>query len=62
MAHLIKKPSALGTDTVYYVGGTRWSDNRSEAQSFVDEAAANAVMVNNDGTNGGWTGATTETV
>ena len=62
MAHLIKKPSALGTDTVYYVGGTRWSDNRSEAQSFVDEAAANAVMVNTDGTNGGWTGATTETV
>tara|TARA_B100002019_G_scaffold171826_1_gene148518 strand:- start:148 stop:336 length:189 start_codon:yes stop_codon:yes gene_type:complete len=62
MAHLIKKPSALGTDTVYYAGGTRWSDNRSEAQSFVDEAAANAVMVNTDGTNGGWTGATTETV
>ncbi len=62
MAHLIKKPSALGTNTVYYVGGTRWSDNRSEAQSFVDEAAANAVMENTDGTNGGWTGATTETV
>ena len=62
MAHLIKKPSALGTDTVYYVGGTHWSDDRSSAKSFVDEAAANAVMVNNDGTNGGWTGATTETV
>ena len=62
MAILIKKPSALGSDTVYYTGGTRWSDDRSEAQSFVDEAAANAVMVNNDGTNGGWTGATTETV
>ena len=41
MAHLIKKPSALGSDTVYYVGGTRWSDNRSEAQSFVDEACCN---------------------
>ena len=62
MAILIKKPSALGSDTVYYTGGTRWSDDRSEAQSFVDEATANAVMVNTDGTNGGWTGATTETV
>ena len=62
MAILIKKPSALGSDTVYYTGGTRWSDDRSEAQSFVDETTANAVMVNTDGTNGGWTGATTETV
>ena len=62
MAILIKKPSALGSDTVYYTGGTRWSDDRSEAQSFDNVDAANAVMVNNDGTNGGWTGATTETV
>ena len=62
MAHLIKKPSALGSKTVYYVGGNLWSDDRTEAQSFADESAANAVMVNTDGTNGGWTGATTETV
>ena len=60
MASIIKKPSALGSKTVYYVGGNRWSDDRSEAQSFSDESTANAVMVNTDGTNGGWTGAIVE--
>ena len=62
MAQLIKKVSALGNKTVYYVGGDRWSDDRSEAKSFANVDAANAVMVNTDGRNGGWTGATTETV
>lgn len=62
MAILIKKPSALGSDTVYYTGGTRWSDDRSEAMSFDGIASATAAMENTDGTNGGWTGATTETV
>ena len=60
MATIIKKPSALGSKTVYYVGGNLWSDDRTEAQSFADESAANAIMVNTDGTNGGWTGATVE--
>lgn len=60
MASIIKKPSAVGSDTVYYVGGNLWSDDRSSAKSFVDESAANAVMVNTDGTNGGWAGATVE--
>tara|TARA_Y100000361_G_C10957344_1_gene236957 strand:- start:96 stop:284 length:189 start_codon:yes stop_codon:yes gene_type:complete len=60
MASIIQKPSALGSKTVYYVGGTRWSDDRNEAKSFADASAANAVMVNTDGTNGGWTGATVE--
>ena len=62
MASIIKKPSAVGSDTVYYVGGNLWSDDRSSAKSFADDAAANAVMVNTDGTNGGWVGSTTETV
>ena len=62
MAKLIKKASALGSDTVYYTGGNRWSDNRSDAQSFDTESAANAIMVNTDGTNGGWTGAVVEDV
>lgn len=62
MAHLIKKASALGSDTVYYTGGNHWSDDRSNAKSFTDESAANAVMVNPDGTNGGWNGAVVEVV
>ena len=62
MAKLIKKSSSIGTDTVYYTGGSRWSDDRSEAKSFTTEAKANAVMVNTDGTNGGWTGAVVEDV
>ena len=62
MAKLIKKASALGSDTVYYAGGSRWSDDRSDAKSFDDADAANAVMVNNDGKNGGWTGSVVEDV
>ena len=62
MAKLIKKPSIVANRTVYYTGGTSWSDDRSEAKSFETVDAANAVMVNTDGTNGGWTGATVETV
>ena len=31
-----------------------------KAKSFANASAANAVMVNTDGTNGGWTGATVE--
>ena len=62
MAKLIKKSSALGSDTVYYTGGNHWSDDRSAAKSFANASAANAVMVNTDGTNGGWTGAVVEDV
>ena len=62
MAKLIKKSSALGSDTVYYTGGNLWSDDRSDAKSFANKAAADAVMVNTDGTNGGWSGAVVEDV
>jgi len=62
MAKLIKKSSALGSDTVYYTGGNHWSDDKSDAKSFDDADAANAVMVNNDGKNGGWNGAVVEDV
>ena len=39
-------------------GGTRWTDNRSDVEMTSDEA--DAVMVNTDGKNGGWTGAIKE--
>ena len=61
MAVIIKKPSRLAGITVYFAGGNRWSDDRSQAQEMTSEEAT-AMMVNTDGTNGGWSGATTETV
>ncbi len=61
MAQIIKKQAAIGTHTVYYTGGSHWSDDRSKAKSFANAALANAEMVNTDGKNGGWTGASLET-
>ena len=63
MAHLIKKPSALGSDTVYYslelVG---LIIDLRHSPLLMTSAEADAVMENTDGKNGGWTGVTTETV
>ena len=61
MAVIIKKTSRLAGVPVYFVGGNRWSDDRSQAQEMTSEEAT-ALMDNPDGKNGGWTGATTETV
>ncbi len=59
MAYHIKKPSVINPSIeVYYCGGTRWSDDYSQRTSFASESAANAKLVNTDGKNGGWTGAT----
>ena len=59
MPYHIKKASALDPNiTVYYAGGSRWSDDYSQRTSFATESAANAKLVNTDGKNGGWTGAT----
>tara|TARA_B100000035_G_C20676156_1_gene411825 strand:+ start:292 stop:483 length:192 start_codon:yes stop_codon:yes gene_type:complete len=59
MAYHIKKASAIDPNvTVYYAGGNRWSDDYSQRTSFATEGAANAKLVNTDGKNGGWTGAT----
>jgi hypothetical protein len=61
MAVVIKKTSRLAGVPVYFVGDNRWSDDRSQAQEMTSEEAT-ALMYNPDGKNGGWTGATTETV
>ena len=61
MAQIIKKPSALGSNTVYFVGGDNWSDDRSEAHVFPNLTEANGMLVNEDGTNGAFKNATTET-
>lgn len=43
MAFHIQKPAALGTGTVYFAGGSRWTDDVSESQSYPTEAAATAA-------------------
>ena len=61
MAVIIKKPSRLAGITVYFVGGNRWSDDISQAQEMTSEEATD-IITNAGGPNGGWSGATTETV
>ena len=43
MAFHIQKPAAIGSGTVYYIGGNKWSDDYSQRQSFGTNAAARAV-------------------
>ena len=63
MAIIIKRPSRLTGVTVYFAGNSRWSDDRSDALELdMTPEEVTAMMVNTDGTNGGWSGATTETV
>ena len=44
--------------TVYYAGNRRWTDIYDDRIQYDNEAAANAVMENPDGKNGGWRKAT----
>ena len=58
MAFYIKKPHILDSNKdVYYEGNRQWSDSSLNKKNYVDADAASAEMINNDGTNGGWTGA-----
>ena len=61
MATILKKTSKLSGVPVYYVGNRRWADDRSEALEMTS-SEADALMVNPDGKNGGWTGVIKETV
>ena len=56
MAFHIKKPSALIAEIpVYYKGDSRWTDKFDDRKTY--DADPSALLVNDDGTNGGWTGA-----
>ena len=56
MAFHIKKPSALIADvTVYYKEDNRWTDDFERRVIYENDPSA--LLVNEDGTNGGFTGA-----
>ena len=57
MGYYITKTSVIGK-TVYWTGGSHWSDNISNKKVYVNKSTADAKIVNTDGKNGGWTGAT----
>ena len=57
MAFHIKKPSVLKAGaTVYYTGGTNWTESFADRKQYADDPTA--LLANPDGKNGGWTGAT----
>ena len=58
MAFHITRPGKLDGRTMYYHGGKRWSDESVGRVNFSSEAEANALIVNPDGKNGGFSGAT----
>ena len=57
MAYYIKKPGILVSGDVYYKGDSIWTQDSSEKATY-SQSAANAMIVNSDGKNGGFTGAT----
>ncbi len=57
MAYYIKKPSVLEAEkTVYYTGESIWSETFDDRKVYSDDPSS--LLTNNDGKNGGWTGAT----
>tara|TARA_Y100000768_G_scaffold148773_1_gene111106 strand:- start:320 stop:505 length:186 start_codon:yes stop_codon:yes gene_type:complete len=57
MAYYIKKPAILVSGDVYYKGDATWTQDSSEKATYT-QSAANAMIANPDGKNGGWIGAT----
>ena len=57
MGNYISK-TGLSGKTVYWTVGVHWSDDSSNKKTYVNKATADAKIVNTDGKNGGWTGAT----
>jgi len=56
MAFHIKKPSTLIAEvTVYYKDDNRWTDIFDDRKTY--DTDPSALLVNEDGTNGGFTGA-----
>ncbi len=58
MAFHLKRNSILksAVGTVYYTGNRQWSNLFSERKQYDTKSEVEALMVNTDGKNGGWTG------
>mgnify|MGYP001213729678 FL=1 len=50
----IRKKAALTENDIYYVGDINWSDEYIQRKKYTSKASVEAVLVNNDGLNGGF--------
>ena len=57
MAYYIKKPAILVSGDVYYKGNATWTQDSSDKATYT-QSAANAMIANTNGKNGGFTGET----
>ena len=57
MAYYIKKPAILVSGDVYYKNQSIWTQTFAHKSTYT-QAAANAMIANPDGKNGGFIGAT----
>ena len=57
MAYYIKKPAILVSGDVFYKGDATWTQDSSQKATYT-QSAANAMIANSDGKNGGFSGAT----
>ena len=59
--HISRKSPVDSSKTVYYVrksgGNQHWSDDYSERKTWSTNTSPTNLMINPDGKNGGWTGA-----
>tara|TARA_B100000902_G_scaffold358749_1_gene374039 strand:- start:99 stop:290 length:192 start_codon:yes stop_codon:yes gene_type:complete len=53
----IKRKASLSENDIYYVGDINWSDEYSQRKKYTSKASVEAVLVNADGTNGGFNSA-----
>ncbi len=59
MPYHIKKPFPLEpANTLYYQGGTRWTDTYSKRKTYVNKGTADNRVDNSSGKNGGFKGST----
>lgn len=55
MAFHIEKPSALNPQVpVYYVKSNHWTDIKEDRKTWKTKTSPTKLILNPDGTNGGW--------